>query len=78
MFGTFEPEGERVTYGLTTNLNTFSPATIAGHEHVEMLHDVARSTSWRERLSFIFRGPGWAYEQHRRRGERPPAMVDPV
>jgi sterol desaturase/sphingolipid hydroxylase (fatty acid hydroxylase superfamily) len=78
LFGTFEAEGEQVTYGLTTNLDTFSPVTIAGHEHLEMLRDVARSTSWRERLSFIFRGPGWAYEQHRLRGERPPEMVDPV
>jgi hypothetical protein len=25
-----------------------------------MLRDVAASTSWRERLSYIVRGPGWA------------------
>ena len=25
-----------------------------------MLRDVARSTSWRERLSYVVRGPGWA------------------
>jgi sterol desaturase/sphingolipid hydroxylase (fatty acid hydroxylase superfamily) len=78
LFGTFEAEGEQVVYGLTSNLNTFSPVAIAGHEHVEMLADVARSTSWRERLSYVFRGPGWAYEQRRRRGERPPLVAEAI
>jgi len=66
MFGTFEPEAEPVVYGLTKNLDTFNPARVAGHEHFEMLRDVSRSGNWRERLSFVFRGPGWAY---RRRAE---------
>jgi sterol desaturase/sphingolipid hydroxylase (fatty acid hydroxylase superfamily) len=60
LFGTFEPEGERVVYGLTKNINTFNPGRIATHEYVEMLRDVASSTNWRERLSYIVRGPGWA------------------
>ncbi len=64
LFGTFEPEGEEVVYGLTKNIDTFNPGRIAGHEHVEMLRDVARSTSWRERLSYVVRGPGWA-NRHR-------------
>ena len=61
LFGTFEPEAERVVYGLTTNVGSFAPPVVAAHEHAEMLRDVARSTSWAERLSFVFRGPGWAY-----------------
>jgi sterol desaturase/sphingolipid hydroxylase (fatty acid hydroxylase superfamily) len=60
LFGTFEPEGDRVVYGLTKNINTFQPGRIATHEHAQMLRDVASSTSWRERLSYIVRGPGWA------------------
>ncbi|HEY5014170.1 MAG TPA: sterol desaturase family protein [Acidimicrobiia bacterium] len=64
LFGTFEPEAEPVVYGLTTNLDTFNPVRVAGHEHFEMLRDVARSQTWRDRLSFVFRGPGWAYRQH--------------
>jgi flagellar hook-associated protein FlgK len=31
-----------------------------------MFRDIARSTNWRDRLSFVLRGPGWAY---RRRDE---------
>jgi sterol desaturase/sphingolipid hydroxylase (fatty acid hydroxylase superfamily) len=60
LFGTFEPEGEPVVYGLTKNIDTFNPGRIATHEHAAILRDVASSTSWRERLSYIVRGPGWA------------------
>jgi sterol desaturase/sphingolipid hydroxylase (fatty acid hydroxylase superfamily) len=60
LFGTFEPEGQPVVYGLTTNIDTFDPARIAGHEYAAMLGDVARSTGWVERISHVVRGPGWA------------------
>jgi sterol desaturase/sphingolipid hydroxylase (fatty acid hydroxylase superfamily) len=64
VFGTFEPEKQRPVYGLTKNINTFNAGRIVTHEYSEMLRDVARSTSWRERLSYVLRGPGWA-TQHR-------------
>ena len=59
LFGTFEPEGEPVHYGLTKNINTFNAGRIVSHEYADMLLDVARSTSWGERLSYVIRGPGW-------------------
>jgi sterol desaturase/sphingolipid hydroxylase (fatty acid hydroxylase superfamily) len=65
LFGTYEPEGERVVYGLTKNIDTFDPVRIATHEYVDMAHDVASSDSWRDRLSYVFRGPGWADERRR-------------
>ena len=68
LFGTFEPEDEPVVYGLTKNIDTFNPAQIATHEHVDMLRDVGRSTTWRERLCFVVRGPGWAYARHAESG----------
>ncbi len=64
LFGTFEPERERVVYGLTKNIETFDLGRVAAHEHASMLRDVAQATSWRERLNFVFRGPGWAYARH--------------
>jgi sterol desaturase/sphingolipid hydroxylase (fatty acid hydroxylase superfamily) len=63
MFGTFEPEDERVVYGLTTNIDTFDPSRIASHEYVDMARDVASATGWTERLSYVLRGPGWAKRQ---------------
>ena len=64
LFATFEQEDEPVVYGLTKNLDSFNPLRVAGHEHFEMLRDVARSTTWGERLSYVFRGPGWAYRRN--------------
>ena len=64
LFGTFEPEVEPVVYGLTKNIESFSPFRIATHEHADMLRDVARSTNWHDRLSYVLRGPGWAYRKH--------------
>ena len=63
LFGTFVPEQEPVIYGLTKNLGTDNWWVIATHEHKEMLSDVAASTNWRDRISYVLRGPGWAYEQ---------------
>ena len=74
LFGTFEPEDEQVRYGLTKNVKTFSPVRIATHEHVEMLKDVARSTNWRDRLSFVLRGPGWAGQRKARLTEDPASV----
>jgi sterol desaturase/sphingolipid hydroxylase (fatty acid hydroxylase superfamily) len=65
LFGTFEPEGAPVIYGLTKNINTFNPIRVATHEHTSMLRDVADSRSWRERLSHVLRGPGWSDARQR-------------
>ena len=64
LFGTFQREEEPVVYGLTKNIGTYAPGRIASHEHRDIGRDIASSTSWRERLSFVLRGPGWAYERH--------------
>lgn len=75
LFGTFEPESDPVRYGLTKNVNSFNPGRIATHEHVEMLRDVAKSTSWRDRLGFVLRGPVWAARRRAELGDpRPEAL----
>jgi len=59
LFGTFEREDRPVVYGLTKDIKTFNPGTIATHEFVAMVRDVADSDGWVERLSHVLRGPGW-------------------
>jgi sterol desaturase/sphingolipid hydroxylase (fatty acid hydroxylase superfamily) len=59
LFGTYEPEGERVRYGLTTQLRTFRPIRVAFHEYVAMWHDLKRAQRLRDKLGVVFRGPGW-------------------
>lgn len=62
LFGTFEPEGERVRYGLTTNIGTFNPVKVATHEWQAIWADVRSAESWRDRAGYALRGPGWRPE----------------
>lgn len=72
LFGTFEPEDEPVVYGLTKNINSHNVLRIATHEHVSMLRDVRACTTWRDRLGFVVRGPGWANTRHAASAEAVP------
>ena len=80
LFGTFEREDEPVVYGLTKNIETFNPLRVAAHEHYEIIKDVAGADSWHDRLSFVLRGPGWAYARHPQEpgGEAVPVESSPV
>jgi sterol desaturase/sphingolipid hydroxylase (fatty acid hydroxylase superfamily) len=59
LFGTYEPEGERVRYGLTTQLRTYRPVRVAFHEYIAMWHDIRRAGRFRDKVGVVFRGPGW-------------------
>jgi len=60
LFGTFEPERAPVHYGLTTNIRTFDPLTIAFHEYAAIARDVKRAKTFGEALGYIFLPPGWS------------------
>jgi sterol desaturase/sphingolipid hydroxylase (fatty acid hydroxylase superfamily) len=60
LFGSFEPEGEPVRYGLTKNISTHNPLRVAVHEYAAIGRDVRAATSWRARFGYVLRGPGWA------------------
>lgn len=59
LFRSFEPEGERVVYGLTTQLRTYNPLVVATHEYASIWGDVRAAGSWRDRIGYLLRGPGW-------------------
>ena len=59
LFRSFEPEGERVVYGLTKQLRTYNPLVVATHEYASIWRDVRAARSWRDRWGFVLRGPGW-------------------
>lgn len=75
LFGTFEPEVERVRYGLTRNIDSFNLGTIATHEWRDIAKDIATAPTWSDRFGFLLRGPGWAYE---RREQLAPPSGAPV
>ena len=59
LFRSFEPEGERVVYGLTKQLRTYNPLVVATHEYASIWSDVKAARSWRDRWGYVLRGPGW-------------------
>ena len=65
LFGTFESERKRPTYGLTTNVNSHNPVRIAFHEWMAIGQDIRRSRSIRTALGYIFGPPGWSHDGSR-------------
>jgi sterol desaturase/sphingolipid hydroxylase (fatty acid hydroxylase superfamily) len=63
LFGSFEPEGEKVIYGLTKNINSYNPLRIAFHEWVDIWNDVRNADTWRLKLRYVFGRPGWREEE---------------
>jgi sterol desaturase/sphingolipid hydroxylase (fatty acid hydroxylase superfamily) len=59
LFGTFEPEAEKVTYGLTADIATYHPMRIAFHEWAAMLRDVFSARSFRGAIGYLIAPPGW-------------------
>ena len=59
LFGTFEPERERVRYGLTHDIQTFNPLRIAVHEWQALARDLRRARTVRQAFGYVFAAPGW-------------------
>ena len=78
MFGTFELESNRPTYGLTTNINSHNPVRIAFHEWVAIGHDIRRAGSLRAALGYIFGPPGWSHDGSRKTTKQLRAKQQPV
>jgi len=64
IFGTFQAEAERPTYGLTKNLDSYHPLRIATHEWSDLLSDLRRypQHAW----PYLFAPPGWSHDGSRR------------
>jgi sterol desaturase/sphingolipid hydroxylase (fatty acid hydroxylase superfamily) len=60
LFGSFTPEREHVSYGLTHDLETFNPLRIAVHEWQALGRDLAHASSLRVALCYLFAAPGWS------------------
>jgi len=62
LFGTFAPERERVVYGLTKDIETFSLVRIAFHEFAAIGRDVARAPGLAAKLGYLLAPPGWSHD----------------
>lgn len=59
MFGTYQEETHRPTYGLTKPVGTYNIVTLQGHEYAAIGRDVAAADTWRARFGYVFGPPGW-------------------
>lgn len=64
MFGTFSEEKleEKPIYGLTKNIESYHPITVATHEYQSIWQDVRRASKWSDKLKYIFFAPGWSHD----------------
>jgi sterol desaturase/sphingolipid hydroxylase (fatty acid hydroxylase superfamily) len=63
MFGTYVEEKEKVSYGLTTPINTKNPFKIAFFELIEIIKDMAALEGWKNRFLLLLKIPGWQPSQ---------------
>ncbi len=59
MFGTYEPEVEKVRYGLTKAINTGNPLLVGFHEFIVLGRDLKNADGFKNRFLTLFKGPGW-------------------
>ncbi len=75
LFGTFQEEEEKPTYGITKPINSWNPVWANVSHYSEMAKDIKRIPSWSDRIKYLFMKPGWLPE--RIGGYRPAPEVDP-
>jgi alkylglycerol monooxygenase len=57
MFGTFEPEGEPVKFGLVNNVNTYNPTKITFMAWASMIEDIKNKNNFGEKLNAFIEPP---------------------
>jgi sterol desaturase/sphingolipid hydroxylase (fatty acid hydroxylase superfamily) len=58
LFGTFEPEVRRPTYGLTKPVNTYNVITLEYGAYRQIIRDVRAATKLRDKVLCVFGPPG--------------------
>lgn len=62
MFGTFQPEEERPTYGLTKNIHSFNPVVVALKTWSELFKAAMHSGSLKNGINYFIQPPGWSHD----------------
>ena len=62
LFGSFQPEEERPTYGLTKNIESFNPALIAFTTWGQLFKKAFASGSLITGIKYFLKPPGWSHD----------------
>lgn len=76
LLGTYAEETEQVRYGLTHNIATFNPIKVNYHEYAALCVDVWKAPTWRVRVNYLARPPGWVPVSPSTADERAPAVPE--
>jgi len=63
-FGTYEPEGEKIDYGIPQQIKSYNFLILNMHEFVDMLRDVFAPGPLWERLKHLWKPPAWQRPNH--------------
>ncbi len=59
MFGTFQAEEERPTYGITKPLNSWNAVWANFSHYATMAQELRRIPYWSDKIRYLFNKPGW-------------------
>lgn len=62
MFGTFQEEEEKPTYGITKPINSWNAVWANMSHYADMSNDLKRIPLWYDRFRYLFKKPGWLPE----------------
>lgn len=62
MFGTFQAEEEKPTYGITKPINSWNAVWANVSHYAEMGKDLKRIQKWSDKVKYLFKKPGWLPE----------------
>ena len=63
IFGTFQAEEEKPTYGLTTNIKSFNLLDVEFHEWKNMFKRVKNSNNFINGIKYLVMPPGWSHDK---------------
>lgn len=62
MFGSFQPEEERPTYGLTNNIESYNPIVVAFKTWIDLFKKGIQSKSLFYFFLYFIKPPGWSHD----------------
>ena len=63
MFGTFQVEEEKPTYGITKPVNSWNPVWVNVEPYLSMAEQLKTIPKWQDKIKFLFYKPGWLPEE---------------
>jgi sterol desaturase/sphingolipid hydroxylase (fatty acid hydroxylase superfamily) len=74
MFGTFQAEEERPTYGITKPINSWNAVWANFSHYAVMADEIRRIPKWTDKVKYLFKKPGWLPKELG--GYRPAPAID--